>query len=97
MMGGFQPGPMGNQGFSSYPRGNYYDATAANSAFTWSIICSIIGFFCCPIVFSVIGILQGKKARDLGHPNGNTAYIVGIVSLTVGVGFGILMLLLKQR
>jgi|GEM_PF-599512 len=60
----------------------------AQGDFNKSIIFSIMGVLCCPIVFSVLGIYFGKRAKDLGHPNGQLAFNLGIVSLIVGIVIG---------
>ncbi len=55
------------------------------SSFTMSIVFSLIGFLCCPVVFSSLGIYFGTKAKGMGHAKGQVAVIFGVVSLVVGI------------
>ncbi|MBS1710031.1 MAG: hypothetical protein JSS65_15070 [Armatimonadetes bacterium] len=74
-----------------YPRmdpvAQYGDGGKAD--YTRSLVFSILGFLCCPLVFSSLGIVYGNKAKQAGHPNGQTAVILGVISLVVGMGLGI--------
>jgi hypothetical protein len=49
-----------------------------------------IGFFCCPIIFSVMAIVFASNAQKKGHPQAQTALIFAIASLVVGCGFSVL-------
>lgn len=74
-----------------YPRQDpmmYGDGGKAD--YNKSLIFSIIGFLCCPIILSSLGIYYGNKAKAAGHPNGQTAVILGVISLVVGITLGIL-------
>jgi len=49
-----------------------------------------IGFFCCPIIFSVMAIVFATNAQKKGHPQAQTALIFAICSLVVGCGFSVI-------
>jgi|GEM_PF-5590401 len=61
---------------------------AGKKEFMISIIGSVLGLICCPCLFSVVGIIFGNMAKKKGHPNGQLALILGIVSLVLGIGVG---------
>ena len=78
---------------SPYPRGYPYGQDNGQGDLTKSFVFSALGFLCCPVVFSVLGIIFANKAKEKGHPQSQTAFVLAIVSLVVGalvgVGFGI--------
>ena len=41
---------------------------------------------CCPILFGILAIISASNAQKKGHPQGNTAMIVAIVALVLGLG-----------
>lgn len=93
-----QPGPSPFQNPPSYgqvPMNSPYQrmpvGVDSQGDFTKSIIFSALGVVCCPIVFSVLGIYFGNQAKVKGHPNGQLAFTLGIVSLVVGLMFGAFM------
>ena len=49
-----------------------------------------IGFFCCPVIFSVMAIVYATNAQKKGHPQAQTALIFAIISLVCGCGFNVL-------
>ncbi len=65
--------------------------SGGQTEFTLSIIFSIIGFLCCPIVFGTAGIILGVLAKQKGHPNGQIAWILGVVSLVGGIVLGVIL------
>lgn len=77
-----------SQAPTNYPRADYSDPNAGKTEFIVSLVMSAIGLLCCPIVFSVAGIVLGSMAKKKGHPNGQVAMIVGIVSLVLGCVIG---------
>ena len=52
---------------------------------------------CCPILFGILAIIYASKAQQKGHPQGQTAMIVAIVCLCVGLGGGLLIGLARLR
>lgn len=70
---------------------------AATPELTASWICSSIATFlvfscgCFPVLgfvataLAIAGLINGKKARDNGHPQGNSAYIFAIVILVLSI------------
>lgn len=65
--------------------------TGGQTEFTLSIVFSVIGFLCCPVIFSTAGIILGVLSKQKGHPNGQTAWIVGVVSLVGGLVLGFVL------
>jgi hypothetical protein len=80
---------------SSQPQSPYnrpvQQGSDGSSEVTWAWVLGAIGFLCCPIVFSTIGIVLAVNAKNKGHPSGNAAMIFCIVSLVVGVIIGAAM------
>lgn len=87
---GYTPA-AGQIGQSNYPRAQFSDPNAGKTEFIISIVCSVIGLLCCPCLFSIAGIVLGSMAKKKGHPNGQLAMILGIVSLVLGfiIGFAV--------
>lgn len=82
----FPPPASGQpQGFQQYPRANFVtDNGAEEIKKAW--IFGAIGLLCCPIVFSVLGIVNAVNAQKKGHPQATTALIFCICSLVIGIG-----------
>lgn len=76
-------------GSSPYPRqGAPMYAADAQGDITKSFVFGAIGLICCPIVFSVIGIVFALKAKEKGHPTAQAALIFCIVTLVLGAVVG---------
>ncbi len=80
----------------SYPGAQAYSVSARqnlnNSWVLGAIAISVMTVgFCCMvgplagIVLSIFGMSAGKKAKDAGHPNGQSAYVFNIVILVLSV------------
>lgn len=77
------PGPAGYQPYAPMAT----DDGSEDIKKVW--IFGTIGFFCCPIIFSVMAIIYATNAQKKGHPQGQTALIFAIISLVVGFGLSI--------
>lgn len=74
-----------------------HSGNAGNSKITTAWLCAAIGMAlllscgCFPFVsivptgLAAIGMIQAKAARDLGHPQGQTAFIFSLVVLILGL------------
>ncbi len=98
-MGGVQQ--PGQTPYASYHRpgmsGPSPVTVPGNNEITISWICGAVGistFFGCvwfpfgglaPIILGGIGMWQGAKARDLGHSQGQSAYVFSLVVLVLGI------------
>lgn len=84
--------PQGNwstpPGTSPYPRQGSPYAADAQSDITKAFIFGALGLICCPVVFSVLGIVNALRAKEKGHPTAQTALIFCIVTGIVGLVFG---------
>ena len=78
--------PIGNRAPGYYERGS---TDNGSKEITLSYIFSAIGFICCPIVFSVLGIVYAGKAETKGNLAAGGARTLGIVSLIVGIILGV--------
>lgn len=93
------PYASGNYSYQA-PTDAYGFAARSNLNNAW--VCGAIGLtlatmgVCCGvgpligIVLGAIGINSGKKAKEAGHPNGQSAYIFNIVVLVISVALLIL-------
>lgn len=76
-------------GGSPYPRqGAPMYAADAQGDITKAFVFGAIGLICCPIVFSVLGIVFALKAKEKGHPTAQAALIFCIVTLVLGAVVG---------
>ncbi|MBI1331712.1 MAG: hypothetical protein GC165_02415 [Armatimonadetes bacterium] len=41
---------------------------------------------CCPLIFGILAIVFASNAQKKGHPQGQTAMIIAVVALIVGIG-----------
>lgn len=81
--GGYQPGPYSQPPGSNYPRqGIAGDDGSGDVRNAW--IFGAIGFLCCPIVFSTLGIYFAVQGKNKGNPSAQGAMIFCIVSLVAG-------------
>ncbi|MBX3111955.1 MAG: hypothetical protein KF857_08095 [Fimbriimonadaceae bacterium] len=92
---GYTPSPIQQPSYQApttpYPRqDNVMVGDGGKGDYTKSLVFSIVGVICCPIILSSLGIYYGNKAKQAGHPNGQLAVVLGVVSLIVGIGLGIL-------
>ncbi len=89
----FAPEPI-NGGYSAppsyqqYPRQGYGVADNGDGDYQKALIFGIIGFLCCPVIFSSIGIYFGSLAQRKGHPKGQAIMTFCIISLVVGIILG---------
>jgi hypothetical protein len=84
-----QPGPYSQAPGSNYPR-QMVGGDDGSSDLTKAWVFGGIGFLCCPIIFSTLGIYFASQAKNKGHASGQNAMIFCIISLVVGIGFSIL-------
>jgi hypothetical protein len=83
--------------YAAYHRPGQTAKPAATPELTTSWVCSSIATFlvfscgCFPVLgfiataLAIAGLVNGKKARDNGHPQGNTAYIFSLVILVLSI------------
>ena len=83
---GFGAPGMGASGYAPYPhaQGMMYGDNGQKDV-TNAYIAAAVGFFCCPIIPFILGILSANKATEKGNPGGKTAKIVNIVLLCLQV------------
>lgn len=81
---------------ASVPGGNSTD----NSSGVVALVSGIVGIFACPIIFSIIAIIFGRKgmaANQAGTANNagvaKAGYYLGIIGLILGV-IGILIVII---
>jgi hypothetical protein len=82
----FSPPPSQNFQQPNYQQapGPYMgDNGASDINMVW--IFSALAFFCCPLI-GIVAIVFASKAQQKGHPQGQTAMIVAILSLVLGSG-----------
>jgi hypothetical protein len=53
-------------------------------------IYAVLGLFCCPFIFSVLGIITAKRALDRGNRMGQAPLIVSWIGLALGIILAIL-------
>lgn len=94
-----QPGPsytnQGPSGFANpqqapyagYQRYGNVDTGSSDITMAW--IFGAMGLLCCPIIFSVMGIIFANKAIQKGQASGQAALIFSVVTLVVGILIGI--------
>jgi hypothetical protein len=95
--GGTSPGPQQNPYQSPYQnpyqspyQQPYRGADNGSSEVTAAWVLGAIGIFFCPVFLSTIGIVLAINAKNKGNPSGQAAMIFCIVSLIVGLAFGVL-------
>jgi hypothetical protein len=89
--GPLSSGPS-DQPFSGYMRPQQVAPTSGGQTeVTLAWVFGSIGFLCCPIVFSVAGIILASVAKNKGNPSGGNALIFCIVSLVVGMTLGVVL------
>ncbi|MBS1726867.1 MAG: hypothetical protein JST51_09115 [Armatimonadetes bacterium] len=54
-------------------------------------IFSVLSLLCCPIIFGILAIVYASNAQKKGHPQGQTAMIVAVVALVLGLGAGFVL------
>jgi hypothetical protein len=90
------PAPSGGFPPAGYPGGPVSPEPAGNNPLAiTSLVCGIVGFFCCGVL-SVVGLITGfiamnqiKQTGQRGHGMALAGTIVSGVSLLVGVAFAI--------
>ncbi len=85
--------PVGNMPPGYYTRGTADDGS---KEITLSYVFSAIGFVCCPVIFSVLGIVYAGKAEAKGNLSAKGAKTLGIISLVVGIGIGVVSVLFRM-
>ncbi|RYG28340.1 hypothetical protein EON81_28690 [bacterium] len=88
--GGYGAPGVGASGYAPYPHaGGMAFGDNGQSDVTKAWIFGALGFFCCPVIFSTMGIIYGNNAAKKGHPQGKTAMIFSIVTLILGIIVGV--------
>lgn len=95
---GTQPGPSPYAGYHRPGMNTPSPMTMpGNNEITISWICGAVGISTvlgcgwfpfggvAPIILGAVGMWQGAKARDLGHSQGQSAYIFSLVVLVLGI------------
>lgn len=93
-MGGPGPGPGFQQppGYSPYQRPmGAASMEEAQKKVTMAWVFGSIGLLCCPVVFSVLGIVFANQAVNMGHPGAQNARTYCIVTLIVGMIIGVIV------
>lgn len=78
--------PNQHNPYQQYPRNNIGSMGDGSDEIKKAWIFGSIGLFCCPIVFSVYGIVNAVQAQKKGHPQGTAALIFCICTLVLNVG-----------
>jgi hypothetical protein len=92
---GVAAAPPPPQGYGAAQPGG--DPEARSSA-TTALVLSLVGLFCLPIVFSIIGLVKGLSAKEklarAGEPTGTAtaAVVIGIIGMVWGVIAGFVFL-----
>jgi hypothetical protein len=55
---------------------------------TTAWVCGVLGLCCCFLI-PIYGMIQANKAKEMGHPNAQGAFIFNIVALVLNIGSGI--------
>lgn len=79
---------FGQQPYGSsvqYPRGGSSIPNAGQNEFIWSIVTSVLSLVCTCFPLAIVGVVLGKKAETVGHPNGKTATIIGWICLGISL------------
>ena len=75
--------------YQQYPRQGYGILDNGDGDYQKALIFGIIGFLCCPIFISPIGIYYASLAQRKGHPRGQSIMIFCIASLVIGMVLGV--------
>lgn len=84
----FMPEQPQAPSFQQYPRTGYGVADNGDGDYQKALILGIVGFLCCPVIFSSIGIYFGSLAQRKGHPKGQWVTTFCIISLVAGIVLG---------
>ena len=79
---------------SEYGAGSGYSQQGdaeAKKQLTYAYVCAGLSFFCCPIVFGLVGWNCAVKAEKLGHPGGSVAKYVVLVCAIISIVVGALL------
>jgi hypothetical protein len=76
---GYGPPPP----YRPYPVGN----PEADKTATWSLVCAILGFCCCPLILGPVAIFLGNKAKNEGSTSGSATagVVIGIIDIVLGI------------
>jgi hypothetical protein len=80
--------------YANYPRGFAGDDSSKDVQTAW--IYAVLGILCCPIIFSVLGIITAKRAIDKGNRNGQGPLILSWVGIGLMVAGFILRILVSS-
>lgn len=82
--------PPGFQG-SPYQRPDFgMNSAQAQKKVTTAWIMGSLGLICCPLIFSVVGIVVASQAEQMGHPQAKNAKIFCFVTLVLGLAIGVM-------
>jgi hypothetical protein len=76
--------PNQHNPYQQYPRAGTVDDGSKEIKTAW--ICGAVGLLCCPLVLSIIGIVNAVQAQKKGHPQATAALIFCIVVLILNFG-----------
>lgn len=76
----YPPDPTGNP----YPRGSSGSQDGQTEAIV-SIVLSVVGLCCC-CLFPIAGLVLGYMSKNKGNQLGNTAVIIGWISVVLSIG-----------
>lgn len=96
-----QPQSQFPAGYGQAPGPTHFaNPEAGKQEFTQSIVAAVVGFFCCPVIAPVFGIVKANQAKQMGHPNAQVAFILNIVVLAlalIGVVINVAMIMAAGR
>ncbi len=83
----FPPPNQGQpQGYQQYPRANFATDDGSSDVTKVWIFSALAIVPCCPLIFGILAIVFATYAQKKGHPQGQTALIVAIIALVLGLG-----------
>lgn len=89
------PGAAPYQGYYQQPGDVAYDDGAADLKNAW--IFAVLGLLCCPLVFSILGIVYSNKAKQKGNTGSVGPLVLSIVGLCIHGIFQIIRLTTMNR
>jgi hypothetical protein len=84
------PTPVSNPSYTNPPAGGVYQQpmyaqpAPNSSSLTVSYVLAVLGLCCC-FLFPIGGIFMANKAKQEGNPGAQTAMIVNVVCLVLGI------------
>lgn len=70
--------------FNNPPTG-YVAANAGAEDMKKAWIWLVVGFFCCPLIGAIVSMNYSNKAKQAGNPSAQTAFILAIILIVLGV------------